>query len=138
MPLEEGGLEWLYELLQDVQLEQFFTRFRDDLQITRLSHFDYVQSDDLEKIGLGMSLNFKNKKSHEINFKKIFLGKPGIRRLLDAVKKRKTQQWRKSIINKIIPLSDAKKSSDKKNKKNVTEEMVQHSMSCLINEKDLT
>lgn len=138
MPLEEGGLEWLYELLQDVQLEQFFTRFRDDLQITRLSHFDYVQSDDLEKIGLGMSLNFKNKNSHEINFKKNFLGKPGIRRLLDAVKKRKTQQWRKSIINKIIPLSDAKKSSDKKNKKNVTEEMVQHSMSCLINEKDLT
>lgn len=53
MPFPDGGLEWLYELLQDVQLEQFFTRFRDDLQITRLSHFDYVQSEDLEKIGIG-------------------------------------------------------------------------------------
>ena len=61
MPLEEGSLQWLYELLQDVQLEQFFTRFRDDLQISRLSHFDYVQPEDLEKIGLG---TFKKKKKN--------------------------------------------------------------------------
>lgn len=53
MNASENSLKWLYELLQDVQLEQFFTRFRDDLQITRLSHFDYVQIEDLEKIGLG-------------------------------------------------------------------------------------
>lgn len=54
MTVSEAGLKWLYELLQDVQLEQFFTRFRDDLQITRLSHFDYVQPEDLENIGLGI------------------------------------------------------------------------------------
>jgi hypothetical protein len=30
---DEVGVEWLYELLQDVQLEQFFTRIRDDLQV---------------------------------------------------------------------------------------------------------
>jgi hypothetical protein len=33
MAADEGGIEWLYELLQDVQLEQFFTRIRDDLQV---------------------------------------------------------------------------------------------------------
>jgi len=33
MASDEGGIEWLYELLQDVQLEQFFTRIRDDLQV---------------------------------------------------------------------------------------------------------
>jgi hypothetical protein len=33
MASDEGGVEWLYELLQDVQLEQFFTRIRDDLQV---------------------------------------------------------------------------------------------------------
>ncbi|KAL0267802.1 UNVERIFIED_CONTAM: hypothetical protein PYX00_009960 [Menopon gallinae] len=117
MPLSHDGLEWLYELLQDVQLEQFFTRLRDDLQITRLSHFDYVQPEDLEKIGLS---------------------KPGIRRLLEAVKKRKTQQWRKSIINKLIPMSDQWRSNDKKSKKNISDEVMQRSTSCLIQEKDLS
>ena len=32
---EEEGWEWLYELLQEVQLEQFYTKLRDDLQVTR-------------------------------------------------------------------------------------------------------
>jgi hypothetical protein len=36
MAADEGGIEWLYELLQDVQLEQFFTRIRDDLQVISL------------------------------------------------------------------------------------------------------
>lgn len=30
---EDGGLEWLYEILQDTQLEQFLSRIRDDLQV---------------------------------------------------------------------------------------------------------
>uniref|UniRef100_A0A182YL56 non-specific protein-tyrosine kinase n=1 Tax=Anopheles stephensi TaxID=30069 RepID=A0A182YL56_ANOST len=68
---------WLEELLKDVQLEQFLPRIRDELQVTRLAHFDYVHVDDLEQIGLG---------------------KPGIRRLLEAVKKRKAQQWRRNIL----------------------------------------
>ena len=35
---EEGeGGEWLYELLADVQLEQFYTKIRDDLQVTRFT-----------------------------------------------------------------------------------------------------
>ena len=32
---EEEGVEWLYELLKEVQLEQFYTKIRDDLQVTR-------------------------------------------------------------------------------------------------------
>lgn len=49
--------------------------------MTRLAHFDYVQSDDLEKIGLG---------------------RPAIRRLMDAVRKRKAHIWRRNILVKLI------------------------------------
>lgn len=49
----EEGTEWLLELLTDVQLQQYFLRIRDDLNVTRLSHFDYVKNEDLEKIGMG-------------------------------------------------------------------------------------
>lgn len=49
----EEGTEWLLELLTEVQLQQYFKRIRDDLNVTRLSHFDYVKNEDLEKIGLG-------------------------------------------------------------------------------------
>lgn len=37
----------------EVQLQQYFLRIRDDLNVTRLSHFDYVKNEDLEKIGMG-------------------------------------------------------------------------------------
>lgn len=50
--MAEDGLNWLYEILQDVQLSQFLAPIRDDLQITRLEHFDYVKPEDLEKVGL--------------------------------------------------------------------------------------
>lgn len=49
----DEGTEWLMELLTDVQLQQYFLRIRDDLNVTRLSHFDYVKNEDLEKIGMG-------------------------------------------------------------------------------------
>jgi len=44
----------------------------------RLSHFDYVKSEDLERIGMG---------------------KPAIRRLVDAVKKRNRK---KSLFDKVV------------------------------------
>lgn len=106
--------EWLLELLQEVQLEQFYVKLRDTLQVTRISHFDYVVTEDLEKIGMG---------------------KPAIRRLLDAVKK-KTKK--KSILDKILPTKQEKSSQ------NVIPPNVQTSLpgnlsalTCLINEKDL-
>lgn len=109
---DEEGTEWLQELLHDVQLSQFFTRIRDDLQITRLHHFDYVQAEDLEKIGLG---------------------KPGVRRLLDAVKKRRNAQWKKSLITKIKPGGSGK--SSKRSSQPVETSSV---LTCLIQDKDVT
>lgn len=109
---DDDGTEWLQELLHDVQLSQFFTRIRDDLQITRLHHFDYVQPEDLEKIGLG---------------------KPGIRRLLEAVKKKRTTQWKKNLITKIKPGSSTK--SNKKSSQPIESSSV---LTCLIQDKDVT
>lgn len=51
------------------------------LQITRLAHFDYVHADDLEKIGIS---------------------KPGVRRLFDAVRKKKLQLWNRKFWNKLF------------------------------------
>lgn len=78
---QDDGTEWLYDLLQDVQLEQFIAKIRDSLQITRLNHFDFVLPEDLEKVGIS---------------------KPGVRRLLDAVKKQKSATWRKNLMNKVF------------------------------------
>lgn len=47
----------------------------------RLSHFDYVKPEDLEKVGMA---------------------KPAIRRLLGTVRKRKTKIKKKGIIQKVI------------------------------------
>lgn len=44
--------QWLYELLVEVQLEKFYLRVRDGLNITRAEHFAYVKESDLEQIGI--------------------------------------------------------------------------------------
>lgn len=112
--MSDEGIEWLYDLLQDVQLIQFLGPIRDDLQITRLEHFDYVQPEDLEKVGLS---------------------KPGIRRLLDAVKKRKTQQWKRNILARIMPVTGKQSNTIKKNASN--DDPAVTSLTCLIQEKDV-
>lgn len=111
--MSDEGIEWLYDLLQDVQLTQFLAPIRDDLQITRLDHFDYVQPEDLEKVGLS---------------------KPGIRRLLDSVKKRKAQQWKRNILARIMPTT-GKQTGSKKGGGN--EDGMATSLTCLIQEKDV-
>ncbi|CAL8312933.1 unnamed protein product [Merluccius merluccius] len=78
----EEGTDWLVELLGDVQLQQYFLRIRDELNVTRLSHFDYVKNEDLEKIGMG---------------------RPGQRRLWEAVKRRRALYKRKSWMSKVFP-----------------------------------
>ncbi|EDS44029.1 kinase protein [Culex quinquefasciatus] len=115
--LDAADTVWLEELLQDVQLEHFLPRIRDELQITRLAHFDYVHVDDLEKIGLG---------------------KPGIRRLMEAVKKRKAQQWRRNILSKLI--GGGKQQPQKKSSAvpRENEEPSALALTCLIHEKDVT
>lgn len=106
--------EWLAELLRDVQLDQFYQRIHDELQVTRLAHFDYVHSDDLEKIGLG---------------------KPAIRRLMESVKKKKAQQWRRNILSKLI--GGGKQQPIKKSIVPETKPETASHLSCLIHEKDL-
>nr|XP_014014911.1 unnamed protein product [Salmo salar] len=80
--MTEEGTEWLIDLLTDVQLQQYFLRVRDELNVTRLSHFDYVKNEDLEKIGMG---------------------RPGQRRLWEAVKRRRALCKRKSWMSKVFP-----------------------------------
>eukprot|EP00061_Rhincodon_typus_P005049 g24050.t1 len=53
MTSQDEGTGWLLQLLKEVQLEQFYLRIRDDLNVTRLSHFDFVKTMDLERIGMG-------------------------------------------------------------------------------------
>ena len=78
--MEEESSEWLYELLLQVQLEQFYVRIRDELQVSRLQHFEYVQPEDLEKIGMS---------------------KPAAKRLLDIIKRKRF----KSKFIKLLPKS---------------------------------
>ena len=47
---EENSSEWLLSVLKEVQLDQFYVRIRDHLQISRISHFEYVTPEDLEKV----------------------------------------------------------------------------------------
>ncbi|XP_049597843.1 non-receptor tyrosine-protein kinase TNK1 [Syngnathus scovelli] len=70
----EQDTQWLYQLLADVQLEKFYLRVRDGLNITRIEHFAYVKETDLEHVGIS---------------------KPAQRRLWDALKRHKTSRsWR--------------------------------------------
>ncbi|KAJ8011141.1 hypothetical protein DPEC_G00055100 [Dallia pectoralis] len=132
----EEGTEWLLELLMEVQLQQYFLRICDDLNVTRLSHFDYVKNEDLEKIGMG---------------------RPGQRRLWEAVKRRKTMCKRKSWMSKVFsgkrpesgefqqapPASSFRKLSPTPQtgvdggSLTMTHSPRQQALTCLIGEKDL-
>lgn len=113
----DDGIEWLYELLQDVQLEQFASRIRDDLQVTRLSHFDYVRTEDLEKIGMG---------------------KPGIRRLLEAVKKRKAAQWKRSLLARLGAAAGGGGGGGGGGGRRGGDDSAPLHLTCLIREKDVS
>ena len=53
---DENSSEWLLTTLREVQLDQFYVRIRDHLQISRISHFEYVTPEDLEKVNPLMNL----------------------------------------------------------------------------------
>ena len=118
---EEGSSEWLYELLHQVQLEIFYVRIRDELQVSRLQHFEYVQPEDLEKIGMS---------------------KPAAKRLLDIIKRRRL----KSKLTKFLP-SVSKSSTLKKSFSSKTGSEASHgstkgpedhiALTCLIQDKDI-
>lgn len=107
----EEGTEWLLELLVEVQLQQYFLRIRDDLNVTRLSHFDYVKNEDLEKIGMGRPGEELQRSSlYQVILKyesadaltsASSLSREGQRRLWEAVKRRKAMCKRKSWMSKV-------------------------------------
>ncbi|XP_030286657.1 non-receptor tyrosine-protein kinase TNK1 isoform X1 [Sparus aurata] len=68
--LMDQDTQWLYQLLAEVQLEKFYLRVRDGLNITRVEHFAYVKESDLEHIGIS---------------------KPAQRRLWEALKRHKVK-----------------------------------------------
>uniref|UniRef100_A0A8C3STP5 non-specific protein-tyrosine kinase n=1 Tax=Chelydra serpentina TaxID=8475 RepID=A0A8C3STP5_CHESE len=120
----DEGTDWLLELLTEVQLQQYFLRIRDDLNVTRLSHFEYVKNEDLEKIGMG---------------------RPGQRRLWEAVKRRKAMCKRKSWMSKVFsgkrPEAEfpfqPQPTFPKLSSPSPAEEG-QQALTCLISERDLT
>ncbi|XP_063610414.1 putative uncharacterized protein DDB_G0271606 isoform X2 [Penaeus indicus] len=111
----EDDLEVIRTILVEVQLAQFFTRIRDDLQVTRLSHFEYVHAEDLERIGLG---------------------KPAARRLLETVKKKRAAAWRKNLVSKILSTGGSP-SSKHRSPPSRTNDTLPSSLTCLIQEKDI-
>ncbi|XP_042864453.1 tyrosine-protein kinase sid-3-like isoform X3 [Penaeus japonicus] len=111
----EDDLEVIRTILVEVQLAQFFTRIRDDLQVTRLSHFEYVHAEDLERIGLG---------------------KPAARRLLETVKKKRATAWRKNLVSKILSTSGSP-SSKHRSPPSKPSDTLPSSLTCLIQEKDI-
>ncbi|XP_005051189.1 PREDICTED: activated CDC42 kinase 1 isoform X4 [Ficedula albicollis] len=121
----EEGTDWLLELLTELQLQQYFLRIRDELNVTRLSHFEYVKNEDLEKIGMG---------------------RPGQRRLWEAVKRRKAMCKRKSWMSKVFsgkrPESELAPQPQSTFRKPPTppppEAGGQHSLTCLVRERDLS
>uniref|UniRef100_A0A8B9BUD5 Activated CDC42 kinase 1 n=2 Tax=Anser brachyrhynchus TaxID=132585 RepID=A0A8B9BUD5_9AVES len=121
----EEGTDWLLELLTELQLQQYFLRIRDELNVTRLSHFEYVKNEDLEKIGMG---------------------RPGQRRLWEAVKRRKAMCKRKSWMSKVFsgkrPESELPPQPQSTFRKPPTppppDTGGQHSLTCLIRERDLS
>lgn len=82
----QNNSEWLYHVLGEVGLQQFYPKIVNDLQVTRLFHFDYVSEADLTQIGMS---------------------RPAARRLLAAIKKRRSfiTALKNKIVNKFIPLS---------------------------------
>jgi len=80
--------DWLEQILDEVGLQQFYPKLTNDLQLTKISHFDFVSEEDL--IQLGMS-------------------KPAAKRLLAAIKKQKSfvTALKNKIVNKLAPLTNS-------------------------------
>ncbi|XP_054880382.1 non-receptor tyrosine-protein kinase TNK1 [Poeciliopsis prolifica] len=83
--LMDQDTQWLHQLLAEVQLEKFYVRVRDGLNITRVEHFNYVKESDLEHIGIS---------------------KPAQRRLWEALKRYKTASRSRGWIPRVFNSRD--------------------------------
>ncbi|XP_063806487.1 non-receptor tyrosine-protein kinase TNK1 [Pseudophryne corroboree] len=120
----EEGTEWLLTLLREMQLEQFYPRIRDELNITRPGHFDFVKPFDLDQIGMG---------------------RPGQRRLFEALKRRKPPVRPKSWMYKMFsargpdsPDSPTDSVTSTSPSSGTPRGDPDCSLKCLINERDLS
>ncbi|XP_069500848.1 non-receptor tyrosine-protein kinase TNK1 [Ambystoma mexicanum] len=120
--MPEDNTEWLHQLLREIQLEKFYSKIRDDLNVTRLSHFDFVRPLDLDHIGMG---------------------KPAQRRLFEAIKRRKPAVKPKSWMYKMFTGRGPEQTDctlypdDTLSTSAARTESDQCPLKCLINERDL-
>nr|XP_056719593.1 non-receptor tyrosine-protein kinase TNK1 [Euleptes europaea] len=113
----DDGTEWLLQLLTEIQLEQFYGKIRNELHVTRPGHFDYVRPTDLDRIGMG---------------------RPGQRRLEDALKRRKPPGQRPmSWVYKMFTGVKSPESEEAPASQSSTPRTDPGSLKCLINEWDL-
>eukprot|EP00057_Strongylocentrotus_purpuratus_P035480 XP_799292.2 PREDICTED: activated CDC42 kinase 1 [Strongylocentrotus purpuratus] len=128
--VEGEGAQWLEELLEETQLQKFLTKIHDDLQVSRLDHFQYVRTEDLEKIGMG---------------------RPAARRLLEAVKRRRRRSGSQSILGRVLNVVKPGDSVNRSRSANSGQPATQplpsgvtstrqnmESLTCLISESELT
>lgn len=128
--VEGEGAQWLEELLEETQLQMFLTKIHDDLQVSRLDHFQYVRTEDLEKIGMG---------------------RPAARRLLEAVKRRRRRSGSQSILGRVLNVVKPGDSMNRSRAANSGQPATQplpggvtstrqnmESLTCLISESELT
>jgi activated CDC42 kinase 1 len=119
--------ESIYELLKEVQLEQFYDSIR-ALNVTRIEHFEKVIISDLtnEKVGMGA---------------------PAARRLIDAAKKKNNSRKRRNILNMLLPNNkqihsdkhhNQSHSNSNTNRRNsLISSSSSNGFTCLINSKDI-
>ncbi|CAG7731657.1 unnamed protein product [Allacma fusca] len=72
------------KLLREAELSRFYVRLRDELHITRLEHFDHVEPEDLQKIGIDDQ---------------------SVKTLLKLARKHRIAKKQLSLINKLTLLS---------------------------------
>jgi len=106
-------LTLLHNLLQEVDLQQFSSKIINELQVTKISHFEYVTAEDLMGIGLG---------------------RPAARRLLDTVNKKRKGTLRKKIFHSFVGSNSTKGKFVSGRKIAEASQSVSPNLTCLIKE----
>ena len=115
--------ESLFQLLREVQLEQFFDAIC-GINVTRIDHFVNVIVDDLTDPKVGM-------------------GAPAARRLISAAKNKFKERKRKNLFNIILPTKSLTSSTQSKqnvqnsSRRSSISNASSHGLTCLIQSKDI-
>ncbi|RWS11635.1 uncharacterized protein B4U79_08721, partial [Dinothrombium tinctorium] len=117
---EKAKDDEIYYLLKEEDLDAFYEKLRDDLQVTRLSHFEFVKDDDLLRIGLS---------------------KPSVRRLRAAIKKKKPNKL-PGLISKIMQVKplitkDMNSTASDTRRNSYSSFPTSSNIHCLINQQDI-